>query len=656
MKPTPHVVRDLYAALMLDAALTVTGHDHHVDVQTAVQEIQDSLKRLESLVGSRGIGVVMKDLPAFGKVLDKGLSSGWLNLAKIPHTLGNWSKGTVLFQRVIFSALFNKRGELLTPTADEVLFARQLCYMAKRVRMKSSEESLTTAVEKYLTIEEELDSPMLDWGRPYLYKADPVRYRHNCFALYRRDGVFKTDLPLSIFEVLDAVTAYYTPREEVDLHELICRHGSGAVADIGKGGDKYTFPSWPHKLGVMFPYEVFAFHREGFLPLNAGSGVYQPGESEVPARLSAVPKTLDKPRLITIEPTAHQFLQQGLMRWIRRTMNPSLSRAINFHDQDLSRNLTLEASKSGSLATVDLSDASDRLTCQVIELCFRTNPDFLKCLNACRSHLLQIGKGAGVHSGKTIELKKFAGMGSAVTFPVQTIVYACIAATAVLYDRGWKVVPRNYRRAMGMVRVFGDDIILPSSSVPTLARLLEALQLRVNADKTHWLGHFRESCGMDAWHGYEVTPCYISAFSLRRKPKAEELVSWIDTVNNLHMAGFWYLSEHMVQQIPPKVRRKIVVSDRDLGVLSLRSFMIGTKGGARRDNPDMHYPEVKGTMPVARRELRRRMNYRSLLQYFLEQPSSDLKWVSGREPNADWCSGWTGRTKLHLKLGWARLD
>lgn len=666
MKPTSHVVRNLYAAFLRDAAHTVTGHDQHVELQDFVRDSLLSLDRLVDLVEHRGVQVIMKDLPAFGKLVDSGLSSGLLKIADIPHSLGNWKKGTVLFQSSIFSSLFGKTGNLLNPTPDEVLMARQLCYMAKRVKMESSQESVRDAVKEYFDIEAGLRDPYLHWGKVELYKGNPCRWDLTFVGSYLNDEDFKTDLPQPIFEVLDKLTAYYTPREEVDLYEVIGRHGSGAVADVRSGDDKYSFPGWPKKLQAIFPYEVLTFHREGLLPLLAGSGVYQPDDSEVPARLSAVPKTLDKPRLITIEPTAHQFLQQGLLRWIRQKMNPSLCRAIDFFDQTVSQELTLKASADTENATVDLSAASDRLTCWTVERCFCTNPSFLKSLNACRSHLLVDGT-AGADSSKVHELRKFAGMGSAVTFPVQTIIYACVAATAVLYDRGWKVVPRNYRRAMGMVRVFGDDIILPSSSVPTLARLLDALQLRVNASKTHWLGHFRESCGKDAWCGYDVTPTYLSAFSLaytqtkkrgktKLRFKAENLASWIDTANNLWLEGWWNMSAWMEAQLPAAVRAKIPVSNGNLGGMHLRSFSHGTLGCKRRFNLHLHHWEYKGFCLSTRRELRRRENARSLLQYFAEAPSIDPVWVTGREPASTWMSGWVERDRVTLVSRWVPFD
>lgn len=55
--------------------------------------------------------------------------------------------------------------------------------------------------------------------------------------------------------------------------------------------------------------------------------------------------------------------------------------------------------------------------------------------------------------------------------------------------------------------MFGDDIITPWYSVPSLFTILSQLGFSVNSEKSYWTGKFREACGMEAWAGSEISPC-----------------------------------------------------------------------------------------------------------------------------------------------------
>lgn len=55
--------------------------------------------------------------------------------------------------------------------------------------------------------------------------------------------------------------------------------------------------------------------------------------------------------------------------------------------------------------------------------------------------------------------------------------------------------------------MFGDDIIVPSYAVAELLAILDRLGFTVNTDKSFWEGSFREACGIEAWHGHDISPC-----------------------------------------------------------------------------------------------------------------------------------------------------
>lgn len=617
------------------------------------------LERLKHLMETRGIRVVQEDLPTFGKLIDKGLSSGYLQIADIPHSLGSWNDSTVLFYPLL-SEVFRRNGTLSAHPADidpnTVFFVRQLMYMMKRAKHTCSEATNRQAWEEFVAVDRGLRMPHLSWGCTDLYGSDD--YLHQFFASRRLAFHSDGTVPQTWLDILQLVFDYYTPAKECVPSQIVPRHGPGAVADVRTGDDKFDFPVWPTKLGRLFPWEQFAFHREGPLPLHkapldhplsggtmAGDipSQSEPSPYEVPARLIDVPKTIKGPRLITVEPTAHQYIQQGVLRWLRENMLPTHRRSVTFTSQEPSRVDALRASRTGMRATIDLSSASDRLSCYVVERAFRANPGLLCILNACRTDMVRDMIG-DAPSECIMHLRKFAGMGSAVTFPVQSMIYSCVAATAVLIDRKWVARPRNYRRAMGECRVFGDDIILPSSSVDILARLLNFLELKVNYTKSHFEGHFRESCGMDAWYGHPVTPVYLTSFELDETP--EGFAGWVEVTNNAHIGGLWHLSAFLTSRIPAKVQRGIPISRWDLESLSLRTFLYGTVfRGKVRESEQLHRTEGKALMIRAKPKMRRRESWQSLLQYFLEQP----------QPETKWSSGWITRKSVVLTTGWVFL-
>jgi len=439
-------------------------------------QLDNSFNYVLSLCRTRGtLDVLMIQLPKVGKYLDKCLSSGCLDIASWPAILGR-RRGESRILPGLFAKVFEyaTAGEpvRVNPNADAIFFLRTFFYLYKKVEYDCPPAAVHTAVSEYVQIDEGLRPPTLKWNE------DPTRFDA---SIEGKLSFASPDMHHALRRAMgtldDVVRLLSSQVEAFDSSALVPRHGPGAVADMRTGGDKYSFPSWSRRLDHYFSYEYFAYSTEEWAYEDGKT----PSNEEVPARLSAVPKTLDKPRLITIEPTAHQFIQQGLMKWIRRTLPNPLRLSIDFLDQEPSRALAREASISGDLVTVDLSSASDRLSCWTIERAFHNYGGILPYLYATRSRDVCIPadlNDAGAE--KTVNLKKFAGMGSAVTFPVQSIVYACCAIAACIVESGFQATPRNIEYWAGQIRVFGDDIILPKPALAQLGLILGELQLKIN--------------------------------------------------------------------------------------------------------------------------------------------------------------------------------
>lgn len=584
-------------------------------------------ERLVHTVATRGMPFIMIDMPEAGRLVDSALSSGYLDYDRLPHTFGGKPAegGYRSFLACLFSKVFDSEGNLTSTDGTAIFFLRQVLYLAKKVKLNCSDAAVLAEVEAFREIDAALPRPTLDWDADDVRDFDESRTTVSFLDVPRSSYASKSynsDVPRPLLLILDEVSSRLSSLfGTLDWRDVVPKHGPGAVADAKTGTDKYLFTYWPRKLETLFPATFFANHRED-LHLETDQS-WNP--DELPARLLAVPKTLKSPRMIASEPVAHQYIQLGLMEWLRNHLPRPLQASVSFRDQGPSQDFCLFASRVGVFGTVDLSAASDRLSCWVVERMFRTNPGLVDALFASRTRTLVNATGVGEEY--SITLRKFAPMGSGVTFPVQTVCYAILCIAVLIYERGLKVSSESIALCSRDIRVFGDDIILPSPAVPTLAGLMTHLSLKVNASKTHYKGHFRESCGMDAFRGVDVTPLYVSSLVLG--DAAVNLESWVDVCNNAHLKGLWCLSDFMAQSIPSAIRARIPVSSKALGCLTLRTFLPTTLTGKVRYSKHLHRLEVLGLAFEVKEDKRRRESHASLLQYFLERPRPDSRWESG---------------------------
>lgn len=638
-----HVDLDLYAALFKDIA----AWDSNLR-----QDLDADYRRLCRTVDSRGVSFTMIDMPDACKRLDASLSAGTLSACQLPNTFGKVvDGGTREFLSCLFQRVFDGSGYLypdVDPTA--IFFLRQVLLLSKKVKENCDDITISRAAEEFRKVDEGLRAPTLDWecdtldleqGAARLTFASPETQGLDPQApLPLLQSGDRITAPVPLLRKLDEVCGIVISQfPELDWREITPRHGPGAVADLRTGTDKYLLINWPKKLEDTFPFAYCGQSRED-LHLEVGDPTVN---HEPPARLLAVPKVLKAPRLIASEPTAHQFLQQGLMAWIRKNLPYSLKPCIDFLSQKPSREFCLRASRTEEFATVDLSSASDRLSCWTVERALASSPSLLRALHSCRTRWLVNATGHGEEF--FIKLKKFAAQGSAVTFPVQSIVYACMAIACVLYEKGWIANSTNIRRVSEkLIRVFGDDIIMPSYAVLSLHVLMGHCDLKVNASKTHYKGLFRESCGVDAYDGVDITPLYLRSLTLGSS--SEDIVSWIDVINNAYQTGLWHVSDAMIQKIPSGIRKLIPISNGALGVLTLRSFQSISPIGKIRDSRYLHRAEILGLAPSVKTVKRSRETHHSLLQYFLERP----------RPDTNWRSGYMVRTRLLLRKRWVSTE
>lgn len=177
----------------------------------------------------------------------------------------------------------------------------------------------------------------------------------------------------------------------------------------------------------------------------------EPGQ-ERPVEVTPVPKTMKTPRLIAIEPTAMQYVQQAVLEAIEDSIEKdNLSKMlISWKDQSPNQRMALRGSSDGSLATLDLSEASDRVSNSLVLALCKNFPSLSGLVQASRStHANVLGFGV-------MPLTKFASMGSALCFPFESIVFMTLILLGIEKCLDHQLAYKDVLNLLGKVRTYGD--------------------------------------------------------------------------------------------------------------------------------------------------------------------------------------------------------
>lgn len=433
-----------------------------------------------------GLPLLTVVLPAFGKQVLRWIEDGYVSNrfdgfrhrrgSLLPELFQGWTK-----------RIFSHDG-CVRPDADPYALSEllQICMLCYKLEIPFSEESRNRVVEKFVQCEHEIPT---DLQTETCY--------HSVLSLARR----------LVHEVLGSF----------DPKDIKPGHGPGAVSTGERGNEKFSFTRKYQRLHSQYPYyEYFSssmsavgllgrgdarlpqLSHEHSYRVNRGSGAcgtsgwYGKLEAAVlpVARVVLVPKDSRGPRLISMEPLEIQWIQQGIMRKLVPYIetHPLTRGKVNFTDQTFNQASALKSSMTMENATLDLKEASDRISLALFRYLFPEN--VVEAFESCRSTATELP------NGELLSLRKFAPMGSALCFPVLALtIWALTEATL-----------REHSLSTRGVLVFGDDLIVPSEAVPLVIRTLQAAGLLVNQDKSFVRSQFRESCGMDAFKGVQVTP------------------------------------------------------------------------------------------------------------------------------------------------------
>lgn len=337
--------------------------------------------------------------------------------------------------------------------------------------------------------------------------------------------------------------------------DLTPRHGSGATADRKVGNEKWDLREWTERLEVLFPFVEYALpsvsyweHGQlGSFPSPYDSDAptpvrYLSPSEEQPAKMVAVPKTHSTPRLIAEEPVCMQYMQQAIARPLMSLIETDkvASWFTGFELQWPNQAMAQIGSEDGTLATLDLSEASDRVGNWIVEVLFEDWPWFLEAIQATRSQAIELP------DGEVFPLRKFASMGSAMTFPIEAMVFTSIVIEGVLRSDSRPLSARSIKSLRDVVRVYGDDIIVPTHNAETVIESLEVFGLKVNRHKSFWNGEFRESCGKEFWKGHDVSITRFRKAAPSSLRDVENIVSWVATRNLFSEDMRWHHTVHLL--------------------------------------------------------------------------------------------------------------
>ena len=612
------------------------------DIKCTYPTLQVSLDRdletLGVLANERGLHLFCVDLPDVGKHLDRCVSEGKYSIAGLPLTK-RCPKRIMYpeFLSGLWGLVFDQDGNLKGDAdVEALLFMRQIYYVAKKVRLDCSEDLVMDEVREFHAIDLALPEPEQFWQSEgthqsletyFGFSRSPI-YKAHAYADPRFD-IFLRKLDL-VSNLLSSSLGPYRPSD------WCFKHGPGVVSERKGFVNKYKFVNWSDRLEAVYPIADYGYYNYSSWGIGLLEDRDEIGSKDPSSRLISVQKTLTKPRLIAAEPSEHMWCQQNIWHYFRTRVQATwIAKFIRFSDQTRNQELCRRASLLGTLATLDLSSASDRVSCHFVGQLFRSNLGLLDALKATRTRFVTQDLAHDVPS--VIELKKFSTMGNACTFPVESIGFLAIILAAVATVRGIKVCEETLSSFEEEVAVFGDDLVVPQDSRELCCQALEALGFKVNASKSFWSGNFRESCGVDSYKGVDITPTYWRSLTSN---EPESIVSAVEVRNSFYMRGFWSTAEHIASTVP---RVAIPVVKTDSGVFGFKSFVGACiYGFKRRINKYLHRDEVLVQSISSKRELVEIRDDSVLLQYFTEKP----------EPWQPWAGGIGQRPKLRLALAW----
>jgi len=543
------------------------------------------LETIKSRVEKEGISFLTITLPQFCKVFERCLEEGGVGPACFSGFHHLKHEAIPVFLQGMLGQIFDRKtGKVISyePPTDYqsadglaasdistvVEAVRQVCRVFSKVELECTPSRIHQALNSFYEIEQ-------DFTTFSISREEEAKFLAVSHMLWG-----------SMFRDFDPST-------------IVPKHGPGSTADKISGNQKFIWRRWHDRLESYFPLIDNGYPLG--IPIDSEEleiVTIVPEHSEQPVKVITVPKTLKSPRVIAIEPVCMQYVQQGIRDYLydRLESHWLTAKRINFRDQSINQRLALKSSRTNRLATIDLSEASDRVPLSLAMKMFELSPDLHDSILACRSTRAHLPDGRFVDP-----LRKFASMGSALCFPVEAMYFYTICIVALLESNSLSCTQRNILKVSRRVHIYGDDIIVPSMHADAVLDHLQKYNCKVNTNKTFYRGSFRESCGVDAYNGYEVTPTYIRKPCPENRQQYDSLISWCATANLFYLKGYWRTATLMFNKLEkilgplPYIRETASILGRYsfLGYESVQRFQTSDT----LNRPSYQRFEVKGWKP-----------------------------------------------------------
>jgi hypothetical protein len=545
---------------------------------SAIRDIKYATSRYEH----EGLSFLAITLADYGKALERSLDRGLVDPWDFTAFKSCRLTGFPLFLGGFLDRVFDRSSGVILDDPDiEAIYAlRQLTLMFSKIALPGNTRQGAPSRNVVSPARERL--AMLE----YVQCEQEVR-DNDAFLdpQYQRDFRRVSELLYGeLFSKLD---------RDVYWGRVIPRHGPGAVADKLTSNGKWNQRTWTTRLERYFPHQEFLYANQRSREQRNANGVtlLEPG-SEMPVRVITVPKTLKSPRIIAIEPTCMQYVQQGILRCFLDAFKEDgfLSRVIGFDDQEPNRLMAMKGSLSGELATLDLSEASDRVSNQHVCAMLDGYPDLLGAVQSSRSQKADV-PGHGV-----IRLAKYASMGSALCFPMEAMVFLTVIFLGIERELNTPLCRESLLRYRDRVRVFGDDLIVPREYVLSVVNELSVFGHKVNVSKSFWTGRYRESCGREFFDGHDVSIVKVREELPTRRQDASGVIASVSLRNRLYWAGLWRCAAWMDDYLEKLLTHfpNVAPSSPLLGRESALGYQF------ERLDPNYHSPLTKGYRVVAK--------------------------------------------------------
>lgn len=493
------------------------------------KDIQVLVQRTEH----EGLHFLTTVLPTLGKAL---LSAFRLGIFVCPKGLQR-CRGTTLprFLRGLLEDIFDLHGFLrIDAPAASITEVLQVCFLAYKLETSDALDA-SDALEGWVNTESELRDLSID-------PEDP-------------------DIALARTIIGDVLSDF----NHLDIKPT---NGPGAVSSGEKRG---TRQKWRLKrriptLDAVYHPLVYWNNRPDYCGDYQDDVIHDFIHAEIidtpTTKQVAVPKDSRGPRLISTEPLPMMWIQKGVQDAIYRYLEThSRTRGrINFTDQSVNAKLALESSKDDSaetFATLDLKDASDRVSCKLVHALFSSctkeyNVDGCKPSNFYTALFALRSTHTRLLNGSVVPLEKFSPMGSAICFPVEALTFWALAVAAISnrYHVPWQKICK-------CVYVYGDDIIVKSKHVDAVYDSFPKVGLKINLEKSFVHGAFRESCGTWAFSGQNITPIKWRVLCTGTSCPAESIVGCCSSASQFYSRGYlqlartvWNICERLVGKLP----------------------------------------------------------------------------------------------------------